>query len=84
VSRRFALVPIAAAALGLLGSLAVTAFLHASAARALDQVLDERLRGAGEAAAGLLPVMAPSGAQLQSLMQANQLEGAFLLDRDRR
>ncbi len=82
MSRRSALVPIAAAALGLLGSLAATAFLHASAARALDQVLDERLRGAGEAAAGLLQGAAPSAGQLQRLMQANQLEGAFLLDRD--
>jgi len=82
VIRRSALVPIAAAALGLLGSLAATAFLHASAARALDQVLDERLRGAGEAAAGLLQGTAPSAAQLHRLMQANQLEGAFLLDRD--
>jgi two-component system, OmpR family, sensor kinase len=82
VIRRAAVVPIAAAALGLLGSLAATAFLHASAARALDQVLDERLRGAGEAAAGLLQGTAPSAAQLHRLMQANQLEGAFLLDRD--
>jgi two-component system, OmpR family, sensor kinase len=82
VIRRAAVVPIAAAALGLLGSLAATAFLHASAARALDQVLDERLRGAGEAAAGLLQGTSPSAAQLHRLMQANQLEGAFLLDRD--
>ena len=82
MSRRSALVPIAAAALGLVGSLAATAFLHASAARALDQVLDERLRGAGEAAAGLLQGTVLSAAQIRRLMQANQLEGAFLLDRD--
>jgi len=82
VRKRSALVAIAAAVLGLAGSLVATAFLHARAVRALDQVLDERLRGAGEAAAGLLQNAAPSAAQLQRLMQANQLEGAFLLDRD--
>ena len=58
--KRSALVVIAATVLGLMGSLAATAFLHASAVRALDQVLDERLRGAGEAAAGLLQSATPS------------------------
>jgi signal transduction histidine kinase len=82
VSSRAALVPVAAAALGLAGSLAATAFLYASAARAFDHVLDERLRGAGETAAGLLQGPPPSAAELRRLMQANRLEGAFLLDRD--
>ena len=64
--KRSALVAVAAAVLGLAGSLAATAFLHASATRALDQVLDERLRGAGEAAAGLLQNTAPSATKATS------------------
>jgi signal transduction histidine kinase len=81
LSARSALIPVAAAALGLAGSLAATAFLHAKASRALDQVLDERLRGAGESAAGLLGGASATPAQLRRLMEANRLEGAWVIDR---
>ena len=80
MTRRLALVPVAAAALGLLGSLAATLFLYSAAAHALDRVLDERLRGAGESAAELLEGSLPDGARLRALMVANSLEGAFVLD----
>lgn len=79
MSRR-ALLPLAAALLGLLGSLGATAFLYRAATGALDRALDERLRGAGESAAGLLAGATPDGARLRALMEANALEGAFLLD----
>jgi hypothetical protein len=52
VTRLF-LVPVVAGLLGLAGSLGATVFLQRSAASALDRVLEERLRGAGETAAEL-------------------------------
>lgn len=73
-------VPLAAGTLSLLGALAATLFLYFAAARALDRSLDERLRGAGEAAAQLLAQTAPSADRLRALMQANQLEGVFIVD----
>lgn len=78
-ARRWA-VPLLAALLGLAGSLGATFFLYRAAGRALAQVLDERLRGAGETAALLLTGAAPDPARLRALMTANALEGACLLD----
>ena len=51
--------PLAAALLGLAGSLAATLALHHAASAALDRVLEERLRGAGATAALLLGASAP-------------------------
>jgi two-component system OmpR family sensor kinase len=74
-----ALVPIAAALLGLAGSLGATFALHRAAGTALDRVLEERLRGAGETAAELLGGTAPSSQRLRALMEANHLDGAYVL-----
>jgi two-component system OmpR family sensor kinase len=72
--------PLLAAAIALSGSLASTLFLFSAAGRALDRVLEERLRGAGESTALLL-----SGdrarADLGRLMSVNALDGASLVDR---
>jgi signal transduction histidine kinase len=77
--RRLAL-PLIAAFIGLSGSLATTVFLYRSSAAALDRVIDERLRGAGASAAQCLSATPPDSARLKSLMVADALEGAFLLD----
>ena len=53
-----ALAPMAAALLGLAGSLGATLAMYAAASAALDRVLEERLRGAGETAARLLECVA--------------------------
>jgi two-component system, OmpR family, sensor kinase len=71
---------LAAALVGLVGSLAATLSLHRSAAGALERVLEERLRGAGETAAELLARTPPDRASLRALMTANRLEGAYVLD----
>lgn len=77
-SRAFA--PLAAGFLGLAGSLGATFFLYHAAARSLDRVLEERLRGAGETAAELLASIPPSAGALRGVMVASGLEGAYLLD----
>jgi two-component system OmpR family sensor kinase len=74
--------PVAAGAIGLAGALAATLALHGAAAAALDRVLEERLRGAGETAARLLGGPAPDPAALRATMDANGLEGAYVVDRD--
>ncbi len=74
-----ALAPVAAALLGLAGSLAATLWLHHAAAGALDRVLEERLRGAGETAARLLASAEPSQARVRAIMDANRLEGAYVV-----
>ncbi len=74
-----ALVPLAAGLIGLAGSLGATLFLHRAASSALDRVLEERLRGAGETAAGLLGRDAPAPPELRAIMEANGLEGAYVL-----
>jgi two-component system OmpR family sensor kinase len=79
VTVRRALAPLVAGLLGLAGSLGVTLYLHHQASRAVDQVLEERLRGAGETAAALLAGAPPTQARLAALMRSNGLEGAFLL-----
>ncbi len=68
------------AALGLVGAAAATLFLHRAAESALDRVLDERLRAAGESAALLLGAPQPGSHRLRALMEANALDGAVLLD----
>lgn len=74
-----ALAPLAAALLGLAGSLGVAVALHRAASSALDRVLEERLRGAGETAARLLVDGPESPARLRALVEANRLEGAYLV-----
>jgi signal transduction histidine kinase len=71
--------PALAALLGLAGSLGATLYLHRAAGDALDRVLEERLRGAGETTAGLLGRGEPDDALLRSVMAANGLEGAFVV-----
>lgn len=73
------LAPLAAALLGLAGSLAATFALHRSASAALDGVLTERLRGAGETAARLLETAPATRDRLRALMDANALDGAYLV-----
>ena len=79
---RRAFVPSAAALLGLSASLAATAYLYRAGEGALERVLAERLRGAGETAAELLRGGDPAAPALRSLMRANGLEGAYLLAPD--
>jgi len=76
-SRTF--VPVLAGVLGLAGSLVATLFLYRAAAGAVDRILEERLRGAGETAASMLARVDPASADLRSVMVANGLEGAYLL-----
>ncbi|GEJ59122.1 sensor histidine kinase [Anaeromyxobacter diazotrophicus] len=73
-----ALAPLAAAAIALAGALAATFALHRTAAAALDRVLEERLRGAGETAAELL-ARGGDAETLRGVMRANELEGAYLV-----
>lgn len=77
---RLFLVPFVAGLLGLAGSLGATVFLHRSAASALDRVLEERLRGAGTTAAELFAQTPATADRLRSVMGANELEGAYVLD----
>ena len=79
-----ALAPIVAALIGLAGALGATLALYRAGAAALDRVLEERLRGAGETAAKLLGGATPDRAALRATMDANGLEGAYLLGRDLR
>lgn len=73
------LAPFVAALVGLAGSLAVTLYLHATAAAAVDGLLEARLRSAGETAAELLGRVPPTPQELRAVMQANGLEGAYLV-----
>jgi signal transduction histidine kinase len=73
--------PVAAAVIGLAASLAATLHLHRSAAAALDRVLEERLRGAGETAAELVSGAPPAPEPLRAIMRSNELEGAYVLSR---
>jgi two-component system, OmpR family, sensor kinase len=74
--------PLVAAAIGLAGALGATLSLHHAAARAVDRVLEERLRGAGESAAALLVGgdVALDGERLRAVMRANELDGAYVLN----
>lgn len=71
-----------AALLGFAASLAATVYLHRAGSGALERVLEERLRGAGESAVELLTDRDPAPRVLRSLMRANGLEGAYVLSRD--
>lgn len=74
-----AFTPLLAALIGLAGSLAVTLYLHASAAAAVEGLLEARLRSAGETAAGLLGQAPATSQALRAVMVANGLEGATLV-----
>jgi signal transduction histidine kinase len=76
-----ALAPLLAAAIGLAGSVAATLFLFRAGEAALNGVLDERLRGAGESAALGLGGNRTAVDRLQALQKANALDGASLVDR---
>ncbi len=71
-----------AALLGFSASLAATVYLHRAGSVALERVLEERLRGAGESAAELLGDHDPGPRTLRALMRANGLEGAYVLSPD--
>jgi signal transduction histidine kinase len=81
---RRALAPLVAAALGLLGCLAITLFLHRAATSAVERAVDERLRGAGQSAAQLLSDCPVTSERLRQLMEANALDGAFVVNRSLR
>ncbi len=76
---RRALAPLVAGLLGLAGALGVTLFLYRAADDAVRRVLDARLRGAGETAAGLLGRTRPTGEDLRAVMRASGLEGAYVV-----
>lgn len=73
------LAPLVAAAIGLAGALAATLSLYHAAAGAMDRVLEERLRGAGESAAALLGRGQASSPVLRAVMRANDLDGAYVV-----
>lgn len=79
--RSRAWLPLAFAALGLLGAAGVAVFLYRAATGAIDAVLAARLASAGETTAALLPASA-DGAHLAAVMRANALDGAYLVGRD--
>jgi signal transduction histidine kinase len=78
---RGTLAPIAAASIGLVGSLAATLSLYHTAASALDRSLEERLRGAGESAAAVLAGSSPEPQRLRAIMRANGLDAVYVFDR---
>ncbi len=67
--------PLLTAGLALLGALGSTVFLYREATHAVDTVLDQRLSGAGTAAALLV-----KAEHLEALAAAENLDGAFLVD----
>ena len=73
------LVPVLAGLVSLAGSLLATLFLYRAAADSIDRLLEERLRGAGETAAGMIAGGEPAGAELGAVMEANRLEGAYVI-----
>lgn len=78
-----AALPLVLAALGLAGAAGVAVFLHRAASEAVDGLLAARLASAGETTAALLPPT-PTAATLAAVMEANALDGAYLVGRDRR
>jgi signal transduction histidine kinase len=86
VTSRAALLPLFAALLVLLGSGLAAQSLHRAASGALARVTEERLRGAGATAARTLevPGMTATPAWLRAVMEANGLEGAFIVGPDLR
>ena len=86
MTSRAALLPLFAALLVLLGSGLAAQSLHRAASGALARVTEERLRGAGATAARTLevPGMTATPAWLRAVMEANGLEGAFIVGPDLR
>jgi two-component system OmpR family sensor kinase len=82
--RANALLPVSAALLPLVGSLAATLTLHRAASAALEREMDERLRGAGASAAVFFARVAPTDEDLSALMAQNGLDGAFVVNRELR
>jgi two-component system OmpR family sensor kinase len=82
VTDRRSALPLAAAVIGLGGSLAVTITLYAVALHTLDRALEERLRGVGESAAALFarPGDPPSQESLADIMRADALEAAYVVN----
>jgi two-component system OmpR family sensor kinase len=74
-----AVLPLFAAGIGLAGALAATIALYRAAQSAVDGVLEQRLRGAGEAATPLLGELGPTPGRLAALMLANELDSAYVL-----
>jgi signal transduction histidine kinase len=74
-----ALVPLAAALLGLAGSLAATFALYRAARSAVDRGLEERLSAAGETASTLLAGAGPTQERLRGIMETNRLDGAWVI-----
>jgi len=79
---RRALLPLVLAVLGLAGAGLATHSLHRAATSALQRATEERLRGAGATAARTLeqPGFTPDATWLRSVVEANGLEGALLVD----
>ncbi|MGZ3479478.1 MAG: sensor histidine kinase [Myxococcaceae bacterium] len=79
---RRALLPLLLAVLGLAGAGIATWSLHRAATATLQRATEERLRGAGTTAARTLEQhgFQPDAGWLRSVVEANGLEGAFLLD----
>ena len=79
---RRALLPLLLAVLVLAGAGLATLSLHRAASSALQRATEERLRGAGITAARTLEQsgFVPDGPWLHSVVEANGLEGALLLD----
>jgi two-component system OmpR family sensor kinase len=75
-----ALLPLLVAALGLAGALAAAFAIYRASLGAMDRELDERLLAAGASAALLVAGSSLEQAPLTPLMQANALEGAYLVD----
>lgn len=71
--------PLMTAALALAGALAATVFLYVQANRAVATMLEQRLTGAGTAAA-LLVGPQPDPGRLEALMKAETLDGVFIVD----
>lgn len=71
------LIPLIAALLGLAGALGAALVLYRAGSHALDEVLDARLRAAGESAALLAGSHPLSAAELRALMETNALDGAY-------
>lgn len=74
--------PLAAAAVGLAGTLATTILLKAIASAALGRVLAARLDAAGESACLLGGTALPSEDTLATLTRLNDLDAAYVLDAD--
>ncbi len=78
--RRPARLALLVAALSLLGSVAASVSIHRRAVRELEALQTERLKAAGELSSALLVPSQGDGALLSRLMEANRLEGAWLVD----